>query len=298
MRKLKHLLLQQLIVALAFTFSVTAVGADAVNRGFFWEVKGGEKPLYLLGSIHFAAANFYPFADHVEAAFTEADQLVVEVDISNIDPIALQAQVFEMGTYTPPESLADHVSPATLAKLKKYLHSNNLPVDNFLRQKPGLIVMTITSLELAKQGLNPNQGVDLYFLQKAFNQKAIKQLESFQEQFAVLLADEYGESMLSQTLDETASYDQLVYDLVTIWRHGDIERLHELLITEPLTRYPESRAAFDALFTDRNIKMLEKITGYLSEPTSHFVVIGAGHMIGKDGIVEGLRAQGFEVIRR
>ena len=104
--------------------------------------------------------------------------------------------------------------------------------------------------------------------------------------------------MLSQTLDETTSYDYLVSELMKFWREGNQDGLQRMLITEPLARYPESREAFDALFLKRNQKMLSKIEDYLTKKSSHFVVVGAGHMLGEDGIVEQLRDRGFKVIRR
>jgi hypothetical protein len=49
------------------------------------------------------------------------------------------------------------------------------------------------------------------------------------------------------------------------------------------------------LFEDRNVKMLSKIEGYLNSNGSYFVIVGAGHMVGKRGLVELLKAKGYEV---
>ena len=49
------------------------------------------------------------------------------------------------------------------------------------------------------------------------------------------------------------------------------------------------------LFTARNRKMAEKIEVYMTSGKSHFVVVGAGHVVGDDGIIALLRGKGIEV---
>jgi len=49
------------------------------------------------------------------------------------------------------------------------------------------------------------------------------------------------------------------------------------------------------LFDERNMRMTSKIEGYLNSSGSYFVIVGAGHLVGKRGIVELLKNKGYGV---
>jgi len=51
------------------------------------------------------------------------------------------------------------------------------------------------------------------------------------------------------------------------------------------------------MFTERNLTMTDKIKGYLDEDSTVFVVVGAGHLIGEQGIVKLLKKAGFKAER-
>jgi uncharacterized protein YbaP (TraB family) len=56
---------------------------------------------------------------------------------------------------------------------------------------------------------------------------------------------------------------------------------------------------YQAILKDRNVAMLEKIEGYLEDKSkeTYFVVVGAAHMVGEDGIVTRLKEKGYTVTR-
>ena len=56
--------------------------------------------------------------------------------------------------------------------------------------------------------------------------------------------------------------------------------------------HPEARATF---FTDRNRNWVKQIDAMLRERKTFFITVGAGHLVGKDGIPAMLRADGYKV---
>ncbi len=290
--------LTRILLVSCYLLGCATLATANQDKAFFWEVTSQDNTLYLLGSIHFARADFYPLRDAIEAAFTESERLAVEVDITAVDPAKLQGLLLAMGTYPPPDSIANHIDPATLEKLRRYLAANNLPFEAFANQKPGLVSITLATLELNKQGLSATQGVDLYFLLRAAGQKKIVEMETIEEQLTVVLNLENPAQMLEQSLAELEDYSLLVAQLLESWRLGDSAALAELMIHKPLREYPAAKSSFDKLFTERNIKMAEKIKDYLASGRSHFVVVGAGHLVGKAGIVQLLRDAGYRVTQR
>lgn len=265
------------------------------DRGLIWEVKSDRSSLYLLGSIHFASPDFYPLRREILQAFHRSDNLVVEVDIATVDPIATQQLMMRQGTYQGQDTLRDHISDSTYHLLEQHLKRQNLSAELFAKHKPGLLVMTLTSMELIKHGLTPDQGIDLHFLSRARGTKNIVELETLEEQLDLLLNMEHGDLMLKQTLEEFDSYGELIKSITRAWKQGSTRQLEEILIDMPLREYPESRPTFEKMFIQRNLKMTQKIKGYLKSGQSYFVVVGAGHLVGDRSIVDLLQRAGYRV---
>lgn len=265
------------------------------DRGFIWEVKRKNSLVYLMGSIHFANPDFYPLRDEIETAFNRTDNLVVEIDIAAVDPIQTQMYLMQEGTYQGNETIRDNVSPKTFRMLEKYLEKRGLPQEMFLRYKPGMLVMTLTSMELMRMGLSPDQGIDVHFLSHARGRKNILELETMEQQLELMLNLGKGDQVLRQTLEEFDTYPQLMRSLIDSWKRGDTEQLEELLITKPLRDYPGSRPSFEKLFIQRNLQMAKKIKTFLNSGGSYFVVVGAGHLVGKGSIVDLLQQAGYRV---
>jgi uncharacterized protein YbaP (TraB family) len=55
---------------------------------------------------------------------------------------------------------------------------------------------------------------------------------------------------------------------------------------------------FQRLFVDRNRRMATAIDGYLRTTGEYFVVVGSGHLVGPEGILDLLRAKGHLPIQQ
>jgi len=53
----------------------------------------------------------------------------------------------------------------------------------------------------------------------------------------------------------------------------------------------QSQLYFDEIVNKRNLRMVQQIQVYLDTPYTHFVVVGAAHLVGKQGIVELLKGK-------
>ncbi len=273
----------------------SALGATQ-DRAFFWEVRGTNATVYLLGSIHFANPDFYPLNSRIESAFAESDNLVVEVDITSAGADAA-GLIMAWGSYPPGQTLEDHLSPRTYRQLSEYLASQQLPIELLRQYKPGMLVITLTSMKLMQLGLSPDQGIDLHFLNRARGDKKILELETLEEQLKLLLDMDDGEAYLQQSLAAFEQYPHMVKVLMQAWQQGDSGQLQELLMDKPLRDFPAIRPLFERLFTQRNLRMTDKIKGFLARQETYFVVVGAGHLIGEQGIVALLEKAGYRVRR-
>ena len=85
--------------------------------------------------------------------------------------------------------------------------------------------------------------------------------------------------------------------MVAAWKAGDDSAMQQLLFEDAVRDYPAFSAIYERLFYQRNRRMLGKIEALLQSGKVSFVVVGAGHLIGEQGIISALKAKGYRVRR-
>jgi uncharacterized protein YbaP (TraB family) len=154
--------------------------------------------------------------------------------------------------------------------------------------------MTLVSLESMKLGLDPNLGIDKYFLTKADGKKKIFELESLDYQIGLLsaLSDKDQESFLIYTLKDLKLMGEELSKLIQAWISGDAKGM-ESLLTKSISEDAGLSSIFDKLVYERNKTMALKIEDFLRTKETYFVIIGAGHLVGDQGIIEILKGKGY-----
>jgi uncharacterized protein len=108
--------------------------------------------------------------------------------------------------------------------------------------------------------------------------------------FFVDLNDRESEALLL-ILFINAAREGPTVSMIKAWRHGDVETLNRAL-RESFEDFPSlARRLIDT----RNQNWLVKIDGYLRSGQTYFVVAGAGHMGGLNGLLALLKARGCKV---
>ncbi|MEM8498776.1 MAG: TraB/GumN family protein [Pseudomonadota bacterium] len=253
--------------------------------------------VYLYGSVHLMKKNAYPLNPKILAAFAASDNLVLEVDINAIPAETLQREFRQRGMYADSSTLAQTLSADTLASARSVLQSRGLTLDNYQSLKPWLFEQTLINQEMLLYGFDPESGIDSYFDQKARAQgKTILQLETLEQQLTLLseTALPIQEASLRYTLEALKErvVQQQLNDLVVDWMQGDVDELYDYMM-EPLQDYPELAPFLAALFDERNEAMSQKIERWMDEGGDYFVVVGAGHLGGANGVVNLLRSRGY-----
>lgn len=78
------------------------------------------------------------------------------------------------------------------------------------------------------------------------------------------------------------------------WQAGD-EAAVAALIFQSIEEAPELAPIYEKLIDERNAAMVSGIEAFLETKNRYFVVVGAGHLVGKGGIVDLLRKKGHAV---
>jgi len=291
---------------LAVLLCSAAKAAD--DRGFLWQISAEDASVYVLGSIHFADQSFYPLRAEIEQAFERSEFLVVELDITAVTADKYNSLLASKGSYKNGRSIEDELSAETMSALHGRLASLGIKYDNVKQLKPGMMVLTLTSVQLMQLGLDPALGIDLHFINavravdKQADAKTVIELESIDQQFDLFLDISDGDLLLKETLHSMDETETMMSDIVRYWKSGDEAAMNRLLFEDTLRDYPAFDSIYERLFYERNRQMAEKIAAMLDKPArkgaSYFVVVGSGHLIGDRGIVNLLKEKGYEVERR
>jgi len=277
-----------------FTASATAFN----DRALFWQVQSDTAKVYLLGSIHYADESFYPLRREIEQAFYSSGQLVVEINIDADKAQRYRELMQQKGSYQGEATIRDDISEETYRQLQYRLRRLGMSLDMVHKQKPGMLVLTLTAVQVMKMGFMPELGIDAYFLKRAVDSKKnIIELETVDEQMDIFLNISDGDILLRETLHSLDEADMLMMDMTRCWKRGDEACLEKMLFEDAMTRYPSFIRIYDELFFKRNENMANDIKGFLQGEGTYFVVIGAGHLVGDKGIPVLLRNAGFDVGR-
>ncbi len=270
--------------------------AVAQSKPAFWRVADQNSEVYLLGSMHFGRNDFYPLPKEIESAYSRADALVVEVDLSSASPQEVSAALNQYASLKKGATLKKMIGADTYFALLQFCKKNSLPMASLEVWQPWVIALQLVQFEISKTALKADNGIDLYFLNK--KAKPVISLESIDSQFSMFagLNDKEQEIFLGQTLKDLQKSGGYLLDMADAWRNGDTVKLAKLLV-EPFEQMDGGQKFFEKLFTSRNRMMAQQAENFLRDDKNVFFVVGAGHMLGADGIIETLRRKGFKVQR-
>lgn len=267
----------------------------ASDRLLFYKVQSDKAQMTILGSIHLAPENVYPLRDTITQAFERADTLVVEVDITGDAELEIQQLMLSIGMYPPGETIKDNLTKKTWRQLSKVIQQYGIPPEIMARMRPGVLVTALSSMEMTRLGMHPELGIDRHFLNAAQGKKEIVALETAREQIELLLDFPNTELLVRQTIESLDELDLMMNEMISLWKQGDANALYKLMLGDPLAEYPEFQPVYDRIFNQRNHSMSTKINTLLQIPGTYFVVVGAGHLPGEEGIISLLRKRGSEV---
>lgn len=262
-----------------------------------WQLQGEGVDVVLLGSVHLAYPGIYPLRDEIEQAFAKADNLVVEVDVGGANALLIQEMMLEKGLLPAGENLSDHLSESVWASLEKYIRSRGLPLDGFMPLRPGIVVTMLSTMRLMEMGMRPELGIDQHFLNQARGSKPILELETAADQIDLLLSFPDPNLLMEQTLVQLDQVDLYMRPIYEAWKAGDAQALNRLLLEDELAREPRFQPIYEAMFDARNREMAAAVSSYLEGQGSYFVVVGAGHLVGEEGIIALLERRGYRARR-
>jgi uncharacterized protein YbaP (TraB family) len=264
---------------------------------FMWKISSKANTAYLVGSVHLGDKSMYPLPSVMENAFAASSVLIVEVDIPKVDREQMKQLMLSLGSYPDGDDLFKHISPETRAKLDTFLGGYDIPSEAFAKYRPWMVGLTVTMLPMSKAGLDPNEGIDMYFLNKA-GDKRVEQLEDAERQVMLLaeFPERASDASLSRSITQAASMNDHFASIASLWTQGGADQLDKLIASWDEGESEEEKAFGRRLREERNPPMTARLEKCLQSSLEKcFMVVGAAHVVGSEGILKQLQTHGYRV---
>lgn len=259
------------------------------NNTVLWEVSGKavKQPFYLLGTMHLMCREDAALSKNVREILKRADQIYFELDMDDMMGMmsGLTAMYMKNGV-----KLKNLVTPEEYQRIKEYFSKKGkLPfgmVENF---KPMLLASTVTESQM---NCATQSGVEMMVMEENNGKKEILGLETMQQQAAIFDSIPYKDQVkeLLKMIDSAGAgttKDDLK-ELVNAYKSQQLKEIEAITVKSE----PGLEAYMDLLLYQRNrnwVTQIKKVTG----TKSLLFAVGAGHLVGKFGLLELLKKEGY-----
>lgn len=277
-----------------FVFLVLFFVSQSSAQSSVWLASKGNNKVYLGGTIHMLRANDYPLPAEYEIAYAEADALYFEIDIDTMNDPAGQLGMLQRLMYTDGRTLQSVLNEEAYTALSDYVENIGMPMFMLQNMKPGMLMSTLELLEFQSRGFSSN-GVDLHFHERAKSDgKITDAFETVEEQIGFI--EGLGEGEESEyvllSLQELEKLDDDIESIISIWRNGRAGDLVDFFVDEMEETTP---GAYQTLLVDRNNNWLLTIEDMFNDADTELILVGVAHLVGDDGLLQQLRARGYQV---
>ncbi len=266
-------------------------GIPLEKEGLLWKISGNglAKASYLFGTIHLLCADDYFEPGGLDAAFKNTDQLVLEINVS--DP-TVALGMLTSGMMDDGKHLRDLISEEDYTFVDDYFKEQvGMPLSMLGRMKP----LLLSSFTMDTGSDCQMASYELKFIKRAKEEKEeVGSLETLQEVMAMFDKIDYKSQaeMLVQSLKQEKNGDSNFDEMVAIYRAQDLVKLQEMI-----AEYSEEESSFGELLVDgRNENWMDDIKAHMEKMPS-LIAVGAGHLPGKNGLINKLRKAGYVVSR-
>lgn len=284
------------LTALIFLFSGLLQAQDT----FFWKISGNgcKKSSYLFGTYHLLNHDYLQKYPKVLEQLDKAKAIVVESDIDSAKLVPLSMQAMMMEGEELPNLMTPEDHEMVLKAVKVVLGGAPVQVVNRFKPSALLILLSLHYTTEAVPELKQYKGIPLdgFFVKEAKSDgKRVIGLEDPEE--TLQLAFSYNS--LQEQADQLVKFlkrskgeileEQRV--LADTYLNPDFEKMLALNKTY-FQEYGDEYMAL--ILDDRNKNWIPAIEKTIKE-TPSFIAVGAAHLVGKNGLIELLRKQGYKV---
>lgn len=260
------------------------------NNTLLWEVSGNglAKPSYFFGTMHILCSEDATISPGLQTVINNVGQVYLEVDMDDM------GQMFSAMTgmnMTDGKKLSDFYTPEEYSRVKGWFEKNGqLPFNMLEHYKP---MMLSSMIEAQAMSCPQQDGMEMRIMGKAADRNLeIKGLETMAFQVALIDSIPYEDQAkeLLQAVDSVQTQKKMMAVLVREYKMQNLDSIEALTTSEEggMEKY------LDQMLYSRNRNWIKQFPAIAKEKSTLFAV-GAGHLPGKNGVLNLLRQAGFTV---
>ena len=279
----------QMLALLVFAFSLPVQGGE-FKQGILWEIsKPGLAASYLLGTIHSGDPRVIRLPSPVSQAFANSRSFTGEMDMSMESLEQTQKDLL-----LPNEKTLDTLIGETRYNYCVALMSDyDVPESLVKKMKPWAIAV---QLNMPKP--ESDRFLDLMLYQQAIARgMPVHALETGAEQIEVFdkLSLEQQIVLLDEAMYNYEEMPALIEKLINLYLARDLAGMHSTS-NDQMQKGDSGLASKveQRLIIERNYRMAKRMQQRLQEGRA-FIAVGALHLSGKEGILNLLEKQGYQI---
>lgn len=278
----------------AAALALLLVAAPAQAAPAIWAVRDADSTLYLFGTVHITSADTAWRTPLYDRIYQEAGEVWLELDLTDMG--AMRARIAREGI-DPEGRLEARIGKADFDRVLALLAPYGLDAGAVRRLQPWYAGLQVLYANIAGTSLQAETGAEVTVTAAAqADGKPMRYLETVMDQVHAL-SDQSEVSQVAFLREMLASGGETtaaVNEMADAWSAGDETRLTEEVIAAVKAAQPEM---YDALFRRRNLAWAETLDAEMRGAGVDLVTVGAGHLLGDEGLVALLRAKGYRVER-
>lgn len=267
-----------------------ALTGNKDDNTLLWEVSGNglKKSSYLFGTFHLMCKGDILLSEQLKKAVANADAVYMELDMD--DPAVVMGGLL-MINMKGGKKLHDLYTEEEYKKVSSYFKDSlRMPITFLESTKPYFLIALLYPKMMPCKTVS---GVEeeLVRLAKQEN-KTINGLETMQFQASVFDSIPYEKQAqeLLKSIDSMAAYSKYFDTMVQVYKNQQLSQMESLFSNSEFGMEEHQ----DILLDKRNENWVALLKGIMSKQPV-FVAVGAGHLVGKNGLISLLKKKGYKV---
>lgn len=290
--------MRQRIAALCAIVLLLGSPLGGQTKTFMWKVEAeGGAVAYMLGSLHVLSPEWYPLNAPINKAFGDSKVLVQEIDLEEANDPVLMMSALAKALLTDGKTLDQVVAPEVYADVKRRAEKTGMPMLAIQRMKPWLVAITLMAPTLQAAGFKPELGVDQHFYDRAvvsgMKRQALETLAYQLDRFDQL-SPKLQEDLLKTTMEDLDTEVSSIKEMAQAWGFGNAAAIEKMT----LSALKESPELYNRLLLERNHNWIPHVETCLKQNQGCFIVVGAAHLVGPDGLPTLLAKRGYTVTQQ
>ena len=269
---------------------------DNLPNNLLWKITGNnlDEPSYLYGTIHMIGAEDFFLPDGTMSALDDADRVVFEIDMADMTDMSNLMGIMNKAFMKDDKTLQDLLSEEDYGLVESHFEKIGIPIFFLQRIKP-MFLTVFTSGDMSPGDMESGKikSYEFEFMEMAENaNKQTSGLETIDFQLSVFDAIPYEDQaeMLMESIKNGSGESDSFQEIVKIYKQQNLNEMLSLTLSEDggVAEYE------DILLNQRNKNWIPQMKTMMVE-NQNFFAVGAGHLPGKEGVINLLREEGYTV---